>query len=231
MDIQGIVEFDRQLIAVFNGNHTAFLDTLMATLTAGPTWIPLYITLLYIVVKNNETMTQVAVVVGCVLFCFFLTEFVTEGIVKPLVARPRPCNDPVWGYEMHVVGERDATDYSFFSAHSANTMGIAVMLSLIIRNKVFTWFMITWSLVNAYTRLYLAMHYPTDVFVGLVFGVVAGVVSYLVFKVAFKQISAHQRFVSSQYTKTGYSLADIDIVACVLVATYLFAIIFSLLMH
>lgn len=231
MDFSGIADFDRQLLAVFNGNHTAFLDTLMATLTAGPTWIPLYIALLYLVIKNNETMSQVMVILASVALCFFLTEFVTEGIVKPTVGRHRPLNDPVWGFEMHVVGERKPNDFSFFSAHAANTFGIAVLLSLIIRNKVFTFFMVMWSLVNCYTRLYLAKHYPTDILAGLCFGALVGTLSYIVYRLTYKRFSANQRYVSSQYTKSGYSLTDIDIVAFVLVATLFFAIVFSLMMH
>ncbi len=129
MDIQRIIDFDRELLTVFNGNHTAFLDTLMPILTSGLTWIPLYIALLYLVVKNNETITQIMVIVGSVILCLFITEFVTEGVVKPMVARPRPCLDPLWGHQMHVVGERKASGFSFFSAHASNTFGIAVLLS------------------------------------------------------------------------------------------------------
>jgi len=231
MDIQGIIETDRQLLGVFNGNHSAFFDTLMATLTAGPTWIPLYIALLYLVVKNNETITQIMVILCSVALCLFITVFVTEEVVKPMVARPRPLVDPKWGYLWHVVGERKANAYSFFSAHASNTFCIAVLLSLIIRNKVFTWLMVTWSLINCYTRLYLAMHYPSDIVVGLAFGALAGTLSYLVYSLAFRQVSAKQHFISSQYTKSGYNLTDIDIVAFVLVATIFLAIIISLMMQ
>ena len=231
MNFEGIIETDRQLLGVFNGNHTAFLDTLMATLTAGPTWIPLYIALLYLVVKNNETITQILVIVGSVALCLFITEFVTEGVVKPMVARPRPLVDPEWGYHWHVVGDRKASGYSFFSAHASNTFGIAVLLSLIIRNKVFTWLMVAWSLLNCYTRLYLAKHYPSDIVVGLAFGALAGFLSYLVYSLTYKQVAARQHFISSQYTKTGYSLTDIDVVVFVLVAVCFFAIIISLVMQ
>ena len=106
-----------------------------------------------------------------------------------------------------------------------------MLLSLIIRNKVFTFFMVTWSLVNCYTRLYLAKHYPTDILAGLCFGALAGTLSYIVYRLTYKRFSANQRYVSSQYTTSGYSRTDIDIVAFVLVATYFFAIIFSLMMH
>ena len=231
MDLQTIIDIDRQLLGIINGNHNMFLDKLMLTLTSGVTWIPLYVALLYMVVKNKETMGQIALIMACSALCFFLTEFVTEGLVKPAVARPRPGNDPEWMYMVHVVSEKRGLDYSFFSAHAANTFGIAVFFCLLVRNSVFSWMMVTWSLINCYTRLYLAMHYPSDIFVGLSFGAVVGMLVYLIYQGINRLSAPKQHFVSSQYTSTGYSLADVDVVVCVLVFTYLAAIIISLTMQ
>ena len=231
MDWQAIVEIDRQLLGVVNGAHSLFFDSLMVTLTSGATWIPLYIALLYLVVKNNETMGQIGLIMLCSALCFFITEFVTEGLVKPAVARPRPGNDPEWMYMVHVVNDLRGLDYSFFSAHAANTFGIAMFFCLLVRDSIFSWLMVTWSLLNCYTRLYLAMHYPSDILVGLLFGAIVGALVYLIYWLIYRQIYPTQNYVSSQYTSTGYNLADIDVVACVLMATYVLAIILSLIMH
>ena len=231
MDLQTVTEIDRQILSVFNDHHNLFFDTLMLTLTSGATWIPLYIALLYLVIKNNETMAQIGLIMACCALCFFITEFVTEGLVKPAVARPRPGNDPEWMYVVHVVNNHRGRDFSFFSAHAANTFGIAMFFCLLVRNKVFSWLMVTWSLLNCYTRLYLAMHYPSDILVGLAYGALVGTLVYMLFRLVSKRLSLHQRFISSQYTASGYSLSDIDVVACVLVATYILAIIISLTMH
>ena len=231
MDLQTVIETDRQLLGAINGCHSMFFDTLMATLTSGVTWIPLYIALLYLVVKNNETMGQIFLIMGCCALCFFITEFVTEGLVKPAVARPRPCNDPEWMYQVHIFNDRRATDYSFFSAHAANTFGIATFFCLLVRDRVFSWLMVTWSLVNCYTRLYLAMHYPSDVAVGLLFGALAGTVVYLLYWGIYRQISPRQHYISTQYSSSGYLLEDIDVVSAVLVITYIGAITISLILH
>ena len=86
MDFQAVNDIDRSILGVFNDNHSLFFDTLMVTLTSGLTWVPFYVALLFLVMKNNETMEQVFMVVaGCAL-CFCMTELITEGIVKPTFA-------------------------------------------------------------------------------------------------------------------------------------------------
>ena len=228
MDFQQVGEIDRYLLGVVNGAHSLFFDSLMMTLTSGLTWIPLYIALLYLVIKNNDTMTQIFLAIGCCLLCLFITEFVTEGLVKPAVGRLRPGSDPRWMYDWHVVDNLRGRDFSFFSAHAANTMGITMFFCLLVRSRILSWMMVIWSLVNCYTRLYLAMHYPSDILVGLAFGALAGMVAYLVYYLIFRQVSAKQNYISSQYTSTGYSRADVDVVATALVASYVLAIIWSL---
>ena len=231
MDFQAVNDIDRSILGVFNDNHSLFVDTLMVTLTSGLTWVPLYVALLFLVMKNNETMEQVFMVVaGCAL-CFCMTELITEGIVKPTFARPRPGSDPEWMQVVHVVNDRRGTDYSFFSAHASNTFGISMFFCLLVRNRVLSLLMISWALVNCYTRLYLAMHYPTDILMGIIFGSVVGIFAYFFYWLATRKINRGQHYISSQYTSTGYNVSDVDVVASVLVASYALAIIYSLLMQ
>lgn len=216
---------DIELLQIINGSHSLFIDNVVVTLTSGVTWIPFYIALLYLVIRNNETMAQVAVVIGCAAMCVLITSCATELIVKPLVARPRPTMEPSLKYTIDIVNGIRGTGYSFFSAHAANTFGIAILLSLIVRSRLLAIFLILWSLINGYTRLYLGVHYPSDVLVGLLFGAVVGVVSYLTYLHFYAKVSPRLNYISTKYTKTGYSLTDIDVAISVLVLTFLYAII------
>ena len=67
-----------------------FLDGVAFVFTSGLTWIPLYLALFYLVVKNNETMAQIGLVVGCAFLCIFFADGISEYIVKPWIERPRP---------------------------------------------------------------------------------------------------------------------------------------------
>ena len=223
-----INDIDQYLLLLLNGSDSLFLDRLMTFLTTGMTWIPLYLALLYMVVKNNETMGQILLAAGCAIGAVLLTASVDNLLVKPLVARPRPCNEVAIKYMVDVVYRLSDRDFSFFSAHAANTSSLAVFFILLVRHKLFTIAMIAWSLVNCFTRLYLGFHYPSDILCGLLFGSLVGFVAYLVYLRIFNKISPESNFVSSHYTKTGYAISDIDVVLSVLVYILLFCIVSSL---
>lgn len=225
IDIQTILAFDRDLLLAMNGSESLFIDNWMMMLTCGFTWIPLYIALLYIVIKNNETMTQILLIVGCSLLCVVLADGVADFIVKPLVGRWRPSNDPIIKYAVQVVDGMRGSDYGFFSAHAANTFSIALFFCLLVRSKLLSVSLVIWSLVNCYTRIYLGLHYPLDIMCGLLWGAVVGVLAYYVYCKVYYRISPVNNYVSTQYTSTGYSLDDVDIVQLVLVAIFIVTVI------
>jgi undecaprenyl-diphosphatase len=225
MDLQTISDFDMALLKIFNGSHSLFMDSIMVTLTSGYTWIPLYIVLFYLVVKNNETMAQILLIVGCCALCMLFSDGLTDLIVKPLVGRYRPSNDPLIKYSIDIVGDLRGTDYSFFSAHAANTFGIAIFFVLLVRSRILSFAMVIWSLINCWTRLYLGLHYPSDIIVGLLWGGIVSSLIYLLYHKIYYKISPKINYISTQYTRTGYSLNDIDAVICVLVMIFIYVVI------
>ena len=86
---------------------------------------------------------------------------------------------------MHLVPGYIPSGYSFFSSHSANTSTIAVFISQVFRNRWVTTLMLSYCLVNAFTRLYLCVHYPSDVLVGLTFGTLT---AFFMYRLAAKTI-------------------------------------------
>lgn len=213
------------MLYAFNGSDSLFMDGLMMTLTAGVTWIPFYLILFYLVVKNNETMAQIFLLVGCSALCILLADGMADGLVKPWVGRPRPSLDPVIKYSVDVVDNFRGTSFSFFSAHAANTFALATFFSLVVRSRLLNVFLFAWSILNCYTRLYLGVHYPSDVLVGIVWGAISGIAAYLVYRHIYRRMNPVVNYVSSQYTPTGYSLTDIDMVITVMVFVVAYAVL------
>ena len=228
MDIQSLIDVDRYVLSWFNGSNSIFLDNWMVLLTSGLTWIPLYLSLFYLVVKNNETMSQILLVVGCVLGCVILSDGVADFIVKPMVERWRPSNDPIFKYTISVVNGMRGSDYGFFSAHASNTFSIALFFCMLVKSRVLSVSLVLWSLVNCYTRMYLGFHYPSDIICGIAWGAIVALVMYYSYCRIYKALSFTNNYVSTQYTSTGYSLDDVDVVELVLLSTLLLTVIMSL---
>jgi undecaprenyl-diphosphatase len=177
--MEELIQFDKHLLLLVNGSDSLFLDYLVMTLTNAKTWIPLYLALFYVVVKSNNNVKDVLLVLAAAGVCVLLAGTIDDTIVKPLVARWRPSRDPEIGLLVDVVDGYRGGNYGFFSAHASNTFSIAVFFSLLMRQRLFTVFMVAWSLTNCWTRLYLGVHYPGDILVGLLWG---GTVGFLVYK-------------------------------------------------
>ena len=152
-----LITLDRQLLLSLNGSDSLFLDGLVRTLTAAVTWIPLYIALLYLVLKNNDRYQKVLLIVGCAALCVFLAGGIDDMFIKPAIARWRPSHDPVIGADVDVVNGYRGGRFGFFSAHASNTFSIAIFFVLLVRSKLLSASLVLWSLVNCWTRLYLGV--------------------------------------------------------------------------
>lgn len=215
---------------LLSGEHSLFFDELALTLTSGLTWIPLYLTLFFVVVKNNETMMQILLAVLAAGVCILLADGMADGIIKPMAMRLRPLNDPDVRPLLDIVPGVANKNYSFFSAHASNTMSLCLFFSLLMRNWRLTVGMVVWSLVNCWTRIYLGMHYPSDIAVGLLWGATVGTGVYYGYRYFYFKVTDRLHFISSQYTRTGYALADINLVVNVLLLISLYAIFRALIL-
>ena len=230
MDFSNIQDMDMQVLSIFNGSDNIMLDQMVQILTSGLTWIPLYVMLFFVVMRNNETMGQIALVVGSAILCVLFADGLVDGIIKQLAERWRPSNDPTFKYMVQVVDDIRLKGYSFCSAHAANTMSLAVFFSLLIRSKLLTITLVIWSLINCWTRLYLGVHYPSDILCGMIIGIIVGILVYLLYYKIYLRISPKINYISNQYTSTGYDHDDIDKAMVILMLTLVYVVTRSVVM-
>lgn len=209
--MESLIQFDKQLLLWLNGSDSLFVDHLAVVYTNARTWIPLYLALFYVVLRSNETVARVLAVLAAAGLCVVLAGTIDDSLVKPMVARWRPTHDPEIGILVDVVNGYRGGNYGFFSAHAANTFSLAVFFSLLMRKRVLTLFLVGWSLVNCWTRIYLGVHYPGDILVGLMWG---GLVGYAVY-----------RLYSRVMQPAPYDSKLCDIPVLVLCATYLLTVV------
>lgn len=221
MDINTISELDKDLLLTLNGSDSIFWDGCMKVYTTMAIWIPLILMLLYVLIKNNniKNFFLLILIIGAVVA---LSDRISSGICKPFFERWRPTNDPVL---MHIVDVTDGIrggSYGFTSSHAANSFGIATFIMLLIKSKVLSISLIIWASMNAFTRMYLGVHYPGDIIAGTLIGVTVGWSMYKLYCFIQKRqkYNTQRDWISSQYTKSGYLVSDIYMLLVAMYATF-----------
>ncbi|MBO4730394.1 MAG: phosphatase PAP2 family protein [Bacteroidaceae bacterium] len=176
-----IPELDKSITLALNGSDSILMDSIMMIITSTIVWIPIGIFLLYYIYIKCGIKTML-LVLGGMLLCVLLADLMSSMVCKPLFARFRPSNEPSLEGMIDLVNNYRGGRYGFFSAHAANTMSIAVFLSLLLRRIPIVLLLIVWSLLNCWSRLYLGVHYMGDILVGLVWGTLVGWGVYLLLR-------------------------------------------------
>ena len=220
-------ELDHQLTLAINGSDSLFWDNLMYTVTNTFSWTLVIITLLILIFKNNTWREAVMVYVTIALL-IFVADRICSGLVKPMVERWRPTQDPQLMYLVDVVRGYRGGHFGFFSGHACNTMCVAVFLSWLFRSPQVTVTLIFWSLTTTFTRLYLGVHYLGDVCVGFTVGIILGCLFYWIMERFVHPHINMKNYISEQFTSTGYMKSDMDTFMTIIFFNYICVLIFSL---
>lgn len=176
--IDQLIEIDEQLFLVLNRMHESWLDPVMWLFSKTEASIPLYVLLLFHLYKVYREKTWTILLFVALLI--IMTDQFTSGLMKPFFERLRPSHEPSLTGMVHIVNGYSGGSYGFASSHAANTFGIAMLLSCLLRKeKPWISWVFLWAAFVSYTRIYLGVHYPGDILVGALIGILFG---WLVFK-------------------------------------------------
>ena len=180
MNIQQLISLDQELLLKLNGSDSLFWDGFMWIATSTSTWIPVAAALLYVIFKNNK-IKEALLLVGMLALVITLADQISSGLCKPYFARFRPTQDPELMYFIDIVNGYRGGRYGFTSSHAANTFAVAIFLSLVIKSWSLSGILIIWAALNAFSRIYLGVHFPSDVLGGYAAGGVWLIISAWVF--------------------------------------------------
>lgn len=186
--------WDIALFEALNFDGGRLFDALMVAISDVVMWLPLYALIIYMVWRKYSWY-GVAIFITAVAVAMGMADLVS-GIFKhsgPLRAiwpdfpvRLRPMfNDLV--SDVHVVSTEHGS-YGTVSAHAATIVSLALLSSYVIRRR---WFIILMSVVVVlicYSRIYLACHFPQDILIGVLLGLISGGVGILIFRWARREL-------------------------------------------
>jgi undecaprenyl-diphosphatase len=150
-------------------------------------WFPLYLFFLLFVIRKYKWNTLVILVFAALMI---LASDQLSNLVKDTVHRLRPSNQP--GLMVHIVEAYKGGTYGFYSAHATNTCSVVIFMIILLGRKYAYVYIpaIIWSVFTSYTRIYLGVHYPGDIFAGWIAGSLIG---YLFAKATLKVIKIMER--------------------------------------
>jgi undecaprenyl-diphosphatase len=133
-------------------------------------WIPLLVPLVLWMVVRDGRRGRITVLLLMLLIP--ATDLISSRVLKPLVGRPRPCRVEAGIEGVRTHGARCSRRGSFPSSHAANAAAVATLLALRYRRARFLAILI--AFLVGYSRVYLGVHYPSDVAGGWILGASLG---------------------------------------------------------
>ena len=177
---------DKEIFLYINSFHSPLSDQIWIWITNIPSWIPLYILLLFFVIKVFKK-DSVYLIIG-ILFVILASDQFTSSFMKPFFGRLRPCHDPEIGYLVHIANTCGG-QFGFASGHAANSFGIAMFIWMVFRNYWrWTWVIFLWAFTVAVSRIMIGVHYPGDILIGGLIGAFFGWLMFMLTSEVFFRI-------------------------------------------
>jgi len=174
-----IIQLDKELLIFLNGLGSPTFDGLWLIITKQLYWAPVFLFVFYLMQKKLGWKTFGYYILFTALLILVCDQ--TCNGFKWYFERLRPCNDETVNHIIRVV--KTSPSFSFFSGHAANSMATTVLTYNILKKYYkHTYLLFLFPLIFAYSRIYLGLHFPSDILTGYTFGAVFGFICYKLYK-------------------------------------------------
>ncbi|TNE56189.1 MAG: phosphatase PAP2 family protein [Bacteroidetes bacterium] len=184
-------KIDGQIVLFVNGWHHPITDEFMWWISSKLLWIPLYILLIYLIFRKFKLNFAIILCLATII-SVGLSDFIASSIIKESIQRYRPSHHLELMKQLHfyALGEGHFYQggmYGFVSSHAANFFAIATSFAMYGRRYFpkITGFLFLVAILVSFSRLYLGVHYPSDLLGGALVGVL---VSWASFKFIWPRI-------------------------------------------
>jgi|SRR5690554_1164062 len=177
--MEDIILKDKELLVYLNNLGSETFDPFWLFITNQFYLAPIFLFVFYLLWKKIGWKQLGIVILFIVLIIMVCDQ--TTNLFKYGFERLRPVNDLDIKDNLRIMITRKS--FSFFSGHASNSMATTFFLFLIFRKYYkYAFLLFLFPLVFAYSRIYLALHFPSDILTGYLFGILTGTVFYFLYK-------------------------------------------------
>jgi len=177
--LETLENIDQNLLLLINSWHNPTFDVIMWVVSDALFGVPFYLLFFGMAVGFFGWKKAVFIIlVGGV--AVGLADLSSKYLFKEVFLRYRPSHNLILNSQLHLLHGYKGGMYGFVSSHSANMFAIATSLGMFFRqkNKLIFTSILLWAGLIAYSRMYLGVHYPADIFVGGLLGSLIGITLY-----------------------------------------------------
>ena len=179
--MESIIQKDKDLLVFLNSLGNEQWDSFWLLITNQFCWTPLFLFVFYLVIKSNGWKRGGFIIFCMILLVAFSDQFV--NLIKNSTARLRPNNDPEIKELLRTFIRPQS--FSFLSGHATTSTFFSVFTILLLREKYkYIYLIICFPVIFAYSRLYLGVHFPIDVSLGIVMGIFLAIGYFMLYKKA-----------------------------------------------
>lgn len=174
--MEWLIEIDKSLFYLINHSGNAYWDECMLFFTNKFSWIPLYLLLVYMIVKQHHMNSiWILMTIGITIT---ICDMGSVHLFKNTFERLRPC----YALEnVRLVSKGCGGPFGFISSHASNVFGLTIILSKFFKNKLLVVGLFSWASIVSFSRIYVGVHYPIDILAGMLWGTFVALLCYKIY--------------------------------------------------